>query len=453
MSPKVYDVTDSQNKIFNYVGKRGIVVRADVLSPDEYMPPVLIGRDDQIGELAYMMRPLFLHGALNNGLIFGSPGCGKTATSKYVLTNLTNKLENDRQILMRLEQLGSNIKSISEDELKELEYLKSLVVVPVNINLDWTCISCKEIYTTMGILFKLIQHLDPNTQIKRSGYSIDYYYDALFLLMNQQNKSLMVILDEIDFLKSYDVLYTFSRAISSGKFNGRQFIRIIGISNSRKFEEKLDPRILSSIGFKKFRFQSYNTDDIYHILKDRIKLAFTPGSIDDETIIQCAKDSANTGGDVRKVLNVLQTAAETADVEGSETITIQHVKDAEEKVQDNDVINAVLVLPLHHRIILMSIAKFMKQTDSVSTGDITTMYEMLCRQINQKPSIRQTVSEWITSLDMQGYIQSTKIKTKSGGKTRMISIPKVCLEQTEQALYGDYQLEELEEYFPVIKGG
>jgi Cdc6-like AAA superfamily ATPase len=54
----------------------------------------------------------------------------------------------------------------------------------------------------MGILFKLIQHLDPNTQIKRSGYSIDYYYDALFLLMNKKNKSLMVILDGIDFLKS-----------------------------------------------------------------------------------------------------------------------------------------------------------------------------------------------------------------------------------------------------------
>jgi hypothetical protein len=35
----------------------------------------------------------------------------------------------------------------------------------------------------------------------------------------------------------------------------------------------------------------------------------------------------------------------------------------------------------------------------------------------------------------------------------MISIPRVCLEQTYQALYGDYQLEELKEYFPVIKGG
>ena len=110
---------------------------------------------------------------------------------------------------------------------------------------------------------------------------MDYYYEILYFLINEKNTALIVILDEIDFLKSDDILYSFSRAISNGKFTGRQFIRIIGLSNSLKFEEKLDQRVLSLIGFEKFRFLSYNTGDIYHILNDKIDLAFTSNSIDE----------------------------------------------------------------------------------------------------------------------------------------------------------------------------
>jgi Cdc6-like AAA superfamily ATPase len=73
---------------------------------------------------------------------------------------------------------------------------------------------------------------------------MDYYYEILYFLINDQNTTLIVILDEMDFLKYDDILYSFIRAISNGKFTGRQFVRIIGLSNSLKFEEKLDQRVL-----------------------------------------------------------------------------------------------------------------------------------------------------------------------------------------------------------------
>ena len=407
----VYTINNTH--IFDYVGKKGIIIRADVLSPDDYLPSVLIGRDIQIQELAYLMKPLFLRGAPNNALIFGSPGCGKTATSKYVLRALMDKLEHD----------------------------------PIDIKVDWICISCKEVYTTNAVLFKLIEYLDPKTKVKRSGYSMDYYYEILYFLINEKNTALIVILDEIDFLKSDDILYSFSRAISNGKFTGRQFIRIIGLSNSLKFEAKLDPRVLSSVGFEKFRFPSYNTDDIYHILNDRIDLAFTSNSIDEETIIECAKNSAKTGGDIRKALNVLHTAAKMAEGEGSEKITVLHIKKADEKVQNDDIISSVVTLPLHHKIVLLSVIKLMNNKKQSNTGDVTSMYETLCKIIAEKPSSRPTVSGWISSLDMQGYIQSVAVN--NCGKTRIISIPHECIQPTKKALYSDYQLEGLKEYFPL----
>jgi len=114
-----------------------------------------------------------------------------------------------------------------------------------------------------------------------------------------------------------------------------------------------------SVGFEKFRFPSYNTDDIYHILNDRIDLAFTPNSIDEETIIECAKNSAKTGGDIRKTLNVLHTAAKMAEGEGLEKITVSHIKKADAKVQNDDIISSVVTLPLHHKIVLLSVIKLM----------------------------------------------------------------------------------------------
>ena len=177
-------------------------------------------------------------------------------------------------------------------------------------------------------MIKII-HKGQNYSPKLRKYN---FCNGTYFWINEKNTALIVILDEIDFLKSDDILYSFSRAISNGKFTGRQFIRIIGLSNSLKFEEKLDPRVLSSVGFEKFRFPSYNTDDIYHILNDRIDLAFTPNSIDEETIIECAKNSAKTGGDIRKALNILHTAAKMEEGEGSEKTTVSHIKKADAKV-------------------------------------------------------------------------------------------------------------------------
>ncbi len=136
--PHVKNAPQKEHNLFSFRNKKGIILRNDVLDPDAYLPPVLIGREDQIDELAYHMSPLFQHGIPNNALIFGPTGCGKTATTQYVLKALDEELLYD----------------------------------PVDVNVAHICLSCKEVYTTNAILYKLIQFLEPDTAIKRSGYSI-----------------------------------------------------------------------------------------------------------------------------------------------------------------------------------------------------------------------------------------------------------------------------------------
>ena len=136
-----------------------IIIRGDVLTT-EYIPKRLIGRDEQIKEVAGLMRQLFRHGFPNNGLIFGVSGSGKTVVSKFVLRSLMAKLEQN----------------------------------PIGINVDWIYIHCKKVYTQNSILYTLIKYLDQTTKVKKTGYSMDYYYDSLFHLMNTKNTALIVIL-------------------------------------------------------------------------------------------------------------------------------------------------------------------------------------------------------------------------------------------------------------------
>lgn len=417
-----YNVTKGEKmsllnpSIFDDNEENRIILRNDVLTPD-YIPPRLIGRDEQILEVAGLIRPLFRHGYPNNGLIFGVSGCGKTVVSKMVLKSLTAKLEQN----------------------------------PIGVNVDWVYIHCKKIYTQTAILYTLIQYLDPLTEIKKTGYSMDYYYNALFNLMNTKNTALIVILDEIDFLGSEDLLYNFSRAISNDELKENRFIRIIGLSNSSKFEQKLDNRIVSSLGAEKISFPAYNTDEIYHILKDRIDLAFSPNTIDEDALIKCAHNAAMFSGDIRKALKVLHTAAIKAEKEKSKVITVDHITKAEKEVQKDQVIDSVIKLPLHHKLVLLSLIKLTTCNESATTGDVTAMYVKLCKAIQKEPGHRTLVSKCIGSLEAQQLIKSVKVnKGIKGGVTRVLSLYLEDVSQLKVGLYADEDLEDLTEFNPMI---
>ena len=63
------------------------------------------------------------------------------------------------------------------------------------------------------------------------GFSLDYYYYALWDIIRKCNVSLVLILDEIDYLKSDGLLYNLSKAGESRSLPNRHFISTIGISN------------------------------------------------------------------------------------------------------------------------------------------------------------------------------------------------------------------------------
>ncbi len=408
--------------LFEYTEETGIVLDHSVLS-SEFVPPKIVGREDQKIEIAALMKPLFKRGASDNALIFGPTGSGKTVVSKYVLNSLMAKLKQD----------------------------------PLNVNVNWVYLQCKKINTNTALLYFLIKRVDPDSRVPQSGWSLDRYYDALYSLLNSKNIALIVVLDEIDVLKADDVLYNFSRARSNGDLTEGRFISIIGLSNSLDFEDTLDQRIISSISFARLRFPPYGPSDILGILTDRVDLAFTPNSIDQEALDLCAIDAAQTEGDARRALNILKTSAEIAEKLKAKKITVDHIRLADEKIQTDEIIGSVIELPLQHKIVLASVSKLMSRGMAAETGEVTKVYEKICKYLNHlhenddtwtKVPLkdRTTVSKIIRSLELQSIIQfDTVNRGIRGGKTRLISITSDNIDKVEFGLYEDDRLEELKE--------
>jgi cell division control protein 6 len=94
--------------------------------------------------------------------------------------------------------------------------------------------------TPNGILYEIIKQIDPETKIPTKGFSLDYYYSALWDIIKKCNVYLVIFLDEIDSLKSEGLLYNLSRASESRLLPNRHFISIIGISNDLHYGKYLE---------------------------------------------------------------------------------------------------------------------------------------------------------------------------------------------------------------------
>jgi len=56
----------------------------------------LIGRESEIADLARIFKPLDSKGYLSNSLVLGYPGSGKIVVTKFLLSKLMERLENEK---------------------------------------------------------------------------------------------------------------------------------------------------------------------------------------------------------------------------------------------------------------------------------------------------------------------------------------------------------------------
>jgi len=409
------DVVEDYNDIFSITSPK-ILKDAQILSLD-YIPVKLIGRTKEIRTLAQIFDPLKSKGYPSNCLIFGKTGTGKTVVIKFLLKKLLEKVTHE-----------------------------NLLSHP----LKWVYISCKTDSSTNDVLYAIIKAVDPLTNIPKKGYSLSYYYSFLWNLISEQNISLIIVLDEIDYLKSDEVLYNFSRVGESGHLPLRHFLTTIGISNDLHYDEALDQRVVSSMRFKDIIFDPYNSDQITAILYERAKLAFYDNSIADGTVEYCAARSAKEHGDARKAIELLSSAATYAERNNLSQVIPEHIDIASNTLAIDRPLAVAVEFPTQNKLILLTLLKLINSNRVSTTTSIAYLiYTQMCQEIDVVPLHRTTISNMIGELELLGFIATKVInKGRRGGRKRIIELAIDNGDMVEEALYRDYNLDRLRSFEP-----
>ena len=376
------DVLDSLfERFLNYAG----VFRDREVLRHDYVPVHLPHRENEIKRVGEVVAPALKECRCSNLFIYGKPGTGKTAVTKYVLKRV-------------------------QEKAKELD-------APVTVSY----INCRYVGTEYRVFYYLCSSI--GIKVPFTGLALGEIFDRFKSGIDLRKNLLIVVLDEIDALvkaKGDSLLYELTRI---NETLTRSKVSLIGISNDLRFKEWLDPRVLSSLSEEEIVFRPYNASELRDILAERAKLAFHDGVLTDGALSLCSALAAAEHGDARRALDLLRVAAEIAEREGAKQITEDHVRLAEKRIEHNRVFEAIKNMPLHSKLVLCSVYLLSKaKVNYAITGDIYEVYRELCNETGISPLTQRRVSTLISELDAMGLLNSRVVSMGRYGRTKKIRL-------------------------------
>ncbi len=374
-----------------------------------YTPDYLPHRTNEVKSLAAILVSALRGETPSNVLMYGKTGTGKTAVAKHVGKEL--------------ERTG------------ELHGVSCFVIY----------INCEVVDTQYRLLAFLARHFDK--EIPMTGWPTDQVYAEFKEAIDAERRIAIIILDEVDKLvsKGDEVLYNLTRINSDLK---RAKVSLIGITNDLKFTEFLDPRVRSSLGEEEIIFPPYDANQLRDILYQRAEMAIKPGALDDTVIPLCAAYAAQEHGDARRALDLLRVSCELAERSGASKVLDIHVKQAQEKIETDRVVEVVRTLPTQSKLVLLSTLLLCNNAESgITTGEVYNVYKNMCRIVGIDVLTQRRVTDLISELDMLGILNATVISKGRYGRTKEISLS-VPIQNTRKVLFEDYRLKPLEEYKP-----
>jgi len=442
-----------------------IFEKKEVLRPS-YTPRKLPHREDQINNMATILVSALRGDTPSNILIYGKTGTGKTASAKFVseeLESTSTKYEvpceveyincevTDTQyrVLAQLANkfVGKNREAIEEQiEERESDLERARENPQALDSTEFDSLSALQ-----AEIESLREEHESFTEVPMTGWPTDRVYNSFFDAVDYRERVVVIMLDEIDKLvekSGDDTLYNLSRMNSELE---RSRVSIIGISNDLKFTDFLDPRVNSSLGEEEIVFPPYDANQLRDILEARAEIAFKDAALTDDVIPLCAAFAAQEHGDARRALDLLRTAGELAERDNTDNVEEEHVRQAQEKIEIDRVVEVVRTLPQQSKLVLFAIILLEKQgVHNINTGEVYNIYKRLCDEIDADVLTQRRVTDLISELDMLGIVNAVVVSKGRYGRTKEISLS-VPLEETETVLLSDSRLGDIEDVQPFVQ--
>jgi len=459
------DGDDSQGLFDDLLSGEPIFENKEVLRPS-YTPHELPHRNDQINRMATILVSALRGETPSNILIYGKTGTGKTASAKFV----SQELESTSQkydVPCEVEYINCEVTDTQYRVLAQLantfiEKNQQVIADRLEGHRELRSEAADDPGALAGTEFATPEELDARIdeleadademeEVPMTGWPTDRVYSTFFEAVDYHERVVVIMLDEIDKLvekSGDDTLYNLSRMNSE---LDRSRISIMGISNDLKFTDFLDPRVKSSLGEEEIVFPPYDANQLRDILQHRADIAFKQEALTDDVIPLCAAFAAQEHGDARRALDLLRTAGELAERSQAEIVAEKHVRQAQDKIELDRVVEVVRTLPTQSKIVLFAVILLEKNgVHNINTGEVFNIYKRLCEEIDADVLTQRRVTDLISELDMLGIVNAVVVSKGRYGRTKEMSLS-VPVEETEAVLLSDSRLSDIENAQPFVQ--
>ncbi|XVH33639.1 orc1/cdc6 family replication initiation protein (plasmid) [Haloferacaceae archaeon DSL9] len=341
---------------------------------DDDPPETIVGRDTEIRQYHTALQPVINGERPNNTFLYGKTGVGKTAVTKYLLS--------------QLEQDASRF----------------------DVDLTILFLNCEGLNSSYQVAINLVNELrDPDSRISKTGHPQYQIYEYLWRELDAIGGTVLIVLDEVDNIGTDDsILYQIPRARSNGNVQAAK-IGIIGISNDLSFRENLSAKVRSSLCEKSISFPPYDATELRDLLEQRASVAFHDGALGDEVIPLCAAYGAQDGGDARKALDLLRGAGDVARAGSARQITADHVEQARAELEREEVMQGIADLSEHEQLTLYALVTLEMEDESpVRSQLVFNRYQQLCELADIDSRTPRRVRDFLTEMANLSIITSSR---------------------------------------------